>query len=147
MKKSNWLWIILPVAIVIGLIIYTLVSTKGPHPGEVAYINHCASCHGNDGEGVGALIPPVKNSSFIQAHPDQLACIIYHGIEGEIEVNEVLYNQPMLGLKGKITKMEVTNLINFLLQEWNGIDERQTPADIEKNQKDCQFPVYSDSKD
>jgi mono/diheme cytochrome c family protein len=147
MKGKQWLWIVLPVGIVIGLIIYTLFSTKGPHPGEVAYINHCASCHGNDGEGVGALIPPVKNSSFIQENPDQLACIIYHGIQGEIEVNGQIYDQPMLGLKGTITKMEVTNLINFLLQEWNGFEERQTPAEIEAYQQNCKFPVYSDSND
>lgn len=134
----------IPIVVVIALVAYSLLKTSGPHPGEVAYENYCASCHGNDGKGVGELVPPVYQSSLLKENPDQLACIIIYGMQGPVEVNGVIYNQPMLGLEGQISEMELTNLVNFLLQEWNDVEERQTIKDIGKNLENCQFTPYSD---
>jgi mono/diheme cytochrome c family protein len=137
MKNKQWLWVGIPIVVVIALVAYSLLKTSGPHPGEVAYENYCASCHGNDGKGVGELVPPVYQSSLLKENPDQLACIIIYGMQGPVEVNGVIYNQPMLGLEGQISEMELTNLVNFLLQEWNDVEERQTINDNGKNLENC----------
>ncbi len=139
MLNKQWLWVAIPILVICALIAYTLFSTKGPHPGEVAYSSYCSSCHGKEGAGVGELVPPVFQSSFIKENPDQLACIILQGISDPIEVNGVIYNQPMLGHAGEITEMELTNLVNFLLMEWNDFDERWTPEEIQESLEGCRY--------
>ncbi len=40
-----------------GLLAFVSVQAEEPHPGRALYAKHCASCHGNKGEGVESLYP------------------------------------------------------------------------------------------
>ncbi len=97
-------------------------TNKG-HQGERLYGQHCASCHGEQGEGIGQLVPPLAGSDYLAQHAGQLACIVRHGLQGPIRVNGVAYNQLMLGVQDTTTHRhlspaQVTNLLNFLESHW-----------------------------
>src|SRR3546814_760087 len=47
--------------------------------GKKVYTTHCQNCHGAKGEGLGALYPPLTDSTFLTTHRVQLACIVKYG--------------------------------------------------------------------
>jgi mono/diheme cytochrome c family protein len=97
--------------------------TNKQHQGERLYVQHCSGCHGEQGEGLGQLIPPLAGSDYLAQHSNQLACIVRYGLKGHIVVNGVDYNQLMLGVQDTTTHRDlspaqVTNLLNFIEGHW-----------------------------
>jgi mono/diheme cytochrome c family protein len=97
-------------------------TNKG-HQGERLYGQHCASCHGEQGEGLGQLIPPLAGSDYLAQHTSSLACIVRQGLRGPIVVNGVSYNQVMLGVQDTATHRhlspaQITNLLNYIESHW-----------------------------
>ncbi len=97
-------------------------TNKG-HQGERLYGQHCASCHGEQGQGIGQLVPPLAGSDYLAQHPGQLACIVRQGLKGPIVVNGVGYDQLMLGVQDTTTHRhlspaQITNLLNFVEGHW-----------------------------
>lgn len=97
-------------------------TNKG-HQGERLYGQHCASCHGEQGEGIGQLVPPLAGSDYLAQHAGQLACIVRVGLKGPIVVNGVDYNQLMLGVQDttthrQLSPAQITNLLNFIESHW-----------------------------
>jgi len=95
-------------------------------------VQHCSGCHGERGEGLGQLIPPLAGSDYLAQHPSQLACIVRYGLKGPIVVNGVGYNQLMLGVQDTTTHQhlspaQVTNLLNFIEGHWGN---RPGPAGV-----------------
>ncbi|GAB5539711.1 MAG: hypothetical protein Salg2KO_18140 [Salibacteraceae bacterium] len=75
-----------------------------------------------EGQGLGELYPPVADSDYIKENSEKLACLIRHGIAGEIMVNGVAYNAEMSGYP-QLTENEISNLVYFLTVEWNAQTE------------------------
>ena len=89
--------------------------------GERLYKTHCANCHMDGGEGLGALIPPLKGADYLASHRDQLACIIRYGLKDTIVVNGKTYAEQMVG-NDKLNDIQIANVVNFVLQSWgNGV--------------------------
>ena len=64
--------------------------------GMQLYRQHCANCHQVDGTGLARLIPPLKDSDYLQKlKPGELACQIRYGLEKEIVVNGIEFNEKM----------------------------------------------------
>jgi mono/diheme cytochrome c family protein len=98
---------------------FTVSCTVNPYTqGEILYKNFCANCHMENGEGLARLIPPLANADFLVHHQDKLACIIRYGMEGEILVNGITYNQIMPGEKA-LSDFEINNIINYLNTAWD----------------------------
>ncbi len=107
----------------VGLLLLPGCFTNKGHQGERLYGQHCASCHGEQGEGLGQLIPPLAKSDYLAQHAGSLACIVRQGLRGPIVVNGVSYNQVMLGVQDTATHRhlspaQITNLLNFLESHW-----------------------------
>ncbi|MFT6336716.1 MAG: mono/diheme cytochrome c family protein [Halioglobus sp.] len=69
-----------------------------------------------DGVGLAKLIPPLANSDYLKDNQDKIACILRNGQNGEVMVNGVMYNQEMPGKK--YTEVQITNIINYINNEW-----------------------------
>jgi mono/diheme cytochrome c family protein len=54
--------------------------------GNVIYQAHCENCHGEKGEGLQALIPPLTDSVFLKNNKASLACYLKNGLKGKITV-------------------------------------------------------------
>jgi mono/diheme cytochrome c family protein len=106
-----------------GLTLLPGCFTNKQHQGEHLYVQHCSGCHGEQGQGLGHLIPPLAGSDYLAQHPGQLACIIRQGLRGPIVVNGVGYNQVMLGVQDTATHRhlspaQITNLLNYIEGHW-----------------------------
>ncbi|MFT5577214.1 MAG: cytochrome c553, partial [Bermanella sp.] len=64
--------------------------------GKVIY-QHCASCHGDKGQGVPGLAPELAGSEWVTGPTEWLARIVLDGMQGEIEVNGKVWNGVMPG--------------------------------------------------
>ncbi len=119
--------------VVIGLATLTMnlhSCTKGnPYDqGRVLYEYHCGNCHLSSGEGIAALIPPLKQADYMDEHWEEMPCIIKYGLSDTILVNGVEFSGEMLGIK-ELGPVEISNLMNFINYEWNNESKPFITAD------------------
>ena len=84
--------------------------------GAEIYQLHCGNCHGENGEGLRGLYPPLAGSDYLKKSQSQLPCIIRYGLKGPIVVNGREYNLAMAGQK--LAPGEVTQIINYINTSW-----------------------------
>ena len=90
-------WGVLALVLGIGLAIWAVLRIK-PDSGSIArgeklYELHCLNCHGEKGEGLGRLIPPIHRP---EAYSDaELICAIRYGKKGELQVGGIVYDGVM----------------------------------------------------
>ncbi len=104
--------------------------------GKIMYENFCVNCHMEDGTGLVGNIPPLANADYLTTHADKIACIIRHGIEGEIEVNGKKYTTPMAGVP-QLTDVEIANIINYINHEWGNDNGYTTIKQVQKQLENC----------
>ena len=82
------------------------------------YRQHCANCHQTDGTGLAKLVPPLKDADYLNIlKSDEFACQIKYGLEGEIEVNGILFNQPMPAIS-HLTSIEIAEIVTYVNNTW-----------------------------
>lgn len=81
--------------------------------GKLAYENHCQNCHGAKGEGLGLLIPPLTDTTFIRNNLTDIAGMIKFGISGEMTINGEVYDGEMPA-ESHLTPVEITYIINYI---------------------------------
>ena len=97
--------------------------TTKSHQGEKLYVQNCAGCHGEQGQGLGQLVPPLAAADYLAAHAAELPCLIRQGLRGPIVVNGVRYNGWMVGVQDtvahkKLSPAQLTNLLNYVESHW-----------------------------
>ncbi|MEN7549456.1 cytochrome c [Rapidithrix thailandica] len=135
-SSSKLLKIILPVALLAGIPMALLFSSKGDNRSQALYETHCGNCHMENGEGLKSLIPPLAGSDYLTNHPEKIACIIRYGQSGEITVNGTTYNQSMPGIP-QLTEVEIANIINYINQQWGNDAKPVSAATVKKHLKNC----------
>lgn len=114
----------------VGLLIIFLSACAGGgsqkkaesiNAGLTLFKTNCAACHQENGEGIAQLYPPLQGSDLLKASPNRIACIIHNGLNGNIVVNGINYNQAMPGLVG-LTPIEVADISNYVLNNFNHLD-------------------------
>jgi mono/diheme cytochrome c family protein len=121
-----------------ALFLYTSCSDNTFAQGKERYEQLCANCHGNNGEGLGGLIPPLAKSDYLKNNKEMLACIIKNGLQGEIIVNGKSYNQGMPAtLSQNLTPADITNISNYVLSSWENQYGALTLDDVQKQLNGC----------
>jgi mono/diheme cytochrome c family protein len=105
--------------------------------GKILYAAHCANCHGEKGEGLKKLIPPLAGSDYIHENISRLPCIIRYGISGPISVNGQTYNQPMAGIRN-LEADEIKAVMDYMLSEWYPEKESLSQAEVSRLLKACE---------
>lgn len=104
--------------------------------GQRLYTTHCSNCHQQNGEGLGSLFPPLAGADYLLQNPEKVICGIKHGIQGEIRVNGISYNQPMPANK-QLTDLEIAQIMTFIGNSWgNEMGLFKTP-EIKKALGNC----------
>ncbi len=85
--------------------------------GEQLYLQHCSNCHQQDGKGLGRVYPPIADSDFVKEKPDEVICLIRHGIEGELIVNGTMYNMAMPP-NPALTDLDIAQIATYILNNW-----------------------------
>lgn len=81
--------------------------------GKLAYETHCQNCHGAKGEGLGLLIPPLTDTTYIRENLNSIAGMIKYGVSGEMIVGGQLYNEVMPA-ETHLTPVEIAYIINYI---------------------------------
>ncbi|WP_175470542.1 c-type cytochrome [Pedobacter hartonius] len=103
--------------------------------GRDLYIQHCQNCHGEKGEGLGELTPPLTDSIFMKANKSQLACIIKNGFSTPLTIHGKVYEGKMPDFN--MADIDIAQLIVYIT---NGFGHKQgmyTNEQVAKDLKDC----------
>ncbi len=105
------------------------------HPGKAQYASACAQCHGDNGEGIKSLVPPLNRSDFATRNIDSLPCWLKFGMNHPIVVNDTTFDQPMY--PNAIDEVQTANLINFMNSEFFKNDKEVNSRWVLDHWKDC----------
>jgi len=103
--------------------------------GRDIYIAQCQNCHGENGEGLGGLTPPLTDSVFMKANKKQLACIIKNGMSKPVTVHGKVYEGKMPGFN-----MADIDLAQVIVYITNGFGHKQgmyTNEQVAADLKSC----------
>lgn len=98
--------------------------------GKVIYDQLCANCHQSDGTGLARLIPPLKDSDYMREDLGRTIRLIKFGLEGEITVNGIPYNQPMPP-NPQLTSMEISEITTYIYNVWGQQEGLITVNEVE----------------
>ncbi len=100
----------------LGSLLLALVSACGKTEhlqGKALYVEHCANCHLEAGQGIRRLIPPLAGADYLRERPADVVRGIRYGIQGPIQVNGVTYNHEMPGNQ-ELSEFQIVNVVNYL---------------------------------
>lgn len=112
----------------IFLLFFSACQPNAYREGERLYQANCANCHMENGEGLGALIPPLAGADFLGKNREKLPCIVRFGLKDTIVVNGKTYTEQMAGV-GNLSEIHITNLLNYVNNSWGN---RQEPYRLDE---------------
>jgi mono/diheme cytochrome c family protein len=80
--------------------------------GAGVYQTHCQNCHGVNGEGLSALIPPLNDSTFLKKNKSLLACYVKSGLKGTITINGKIFDDAMPA--NELSPMEIAQALTYV---------------------------------
>jgi len=90
--------------------------------GRQKYLAVCSGCHGNDGNGVARLGPPLAGSDWVTGDEMRLMLIVLHGLEGAIEVKGKKYDKPnilpVMPSHSTMDDSDVAAILTYIRNEW-----------------------------
>jgi len=102
--------------------------------GAGVYQTHCQNCHGANGEGLSALIPPLTDSLFLKNNKTLLACYVKSGLKGTIRINGKDFEDVMP--PNDLSPMEIAQALTYVCNSFgnklNVINQEQVQADLAK---------------
>jgi mono/diheme cytochrome c family protein len=85
--------------------------------GEQLYIKKCSNCHQTNGQGLRKVYPPVAGSDFLKNNLERVVCGMKYGMDGEIVVNGVGFQQAMPG-DITLTPLELAEIATYIYNAW-----------------------------
>ncbi|RCH55240.1 cytochrome c [Mucilaginibacter hurinus] len=103
--------------------------------GQGLYTVNCQNCHGKNGEGLSALMPPLTDTAFISKNKDQLACYIKNGMTGMVKVSGKFYNNTMPPIE--LSPIEIAKVLTYVGNSFGNRVGLISLKDVENNLKNC----------
>ncbi|WP_317192330.1 c-type cytochrome [Hymenobacter jeongseonensis] len=110
--------------------------SSNKNQGERLYTQHCSSCHGDQGQGLARLIPPLAGADYLALHRAELPCLLRNGQNEPIVVNGIRYHNVMPGEKG-MSPAQLTNLLNYIENNWGNKSKPRTIREVEEQLAAC----------
>lgn len=138
MESKRIIKYLAPFTIVVIVVIFIInIATHGniQHPGKSSYQSKCADCHGNKGEGIKTLVPPLFNADFALKNFDSIPCWLKNGLNHPITVNGIEYDQPMYGVE--MDEIQIANVMNYISKELLNSEKEISSIQVRKRLKGC----------
>ncbi|WP_310391258.1 cytochrome c [Hymenobacter sp.] len=113
------------------------------HQGQRLYVQHCSGCHGEQGQGLARLIPPLAGADYLVDHRAELACILRNGQNEVIVVNGIGYHNVMPGNKA-LSPAQLTNLLNYIESHWGNEAAPRTIREVQQQLDACRLPTVAE---
>jgi len=101
--------------------------------GSVLYLAHCQNCHGEKGEGLQALIPPLTDSVFLKQNRSLLACYLKNGLKGKLSIAGREFEGEMPAA-ADLSPIEVAKVLTYVTNSFGNkagvINLQQVQADL-----------------
>lgn len=104
--------------------------------GRDLYIQHCQNCHGEKGEGLENLIPPLTDTTYLKQNRNKLACYIKNGMEGKISVDGRMFDEKMPSHE-EFTDIDLAQLIVFITNAYGNKQGMYTTAEAAADLQNC----------
>lgn len=85
--------------------------------GAAVYAGNCAACHQATGMGLSGIFPPLVGASWVLENDARLVQILLHGINGELEVNGVVYSGVMPAF-AQLSDAELAAVMTYVRSAW-----------------------------
>jgi len=85
--------------------------------GEQLYKKHCSNCHQANGTGLGRVYPPLNQSDYMEKNLERVLCLMKNGMEGELVVNGISFNQAMPGVP-TLSDLEIAEIATYIYNSW-----------------------------
>ena len=104
--------------------------------GKKLYQRHCANCHGQEGEGLALLHPPLSKSDYLIQDIERSVCQMRNGLAEEIVVNGKTYNQKMPPNK-ELRALEIAEIMTYITNSWGNEKGMTSSKEVEKILNKC----------
>ncbi len=96
----------------------------------------CFGCHGEKGEGMDNLGPPLAKSEWVTGDEKRLAKILLHGMTGPVTVNGKVYKPaaPMPGIKDNslLTDAHIADVMTYIRNSWGNKAKPVNPSVVKQ---------------
>lgn len=95
-----------------------------------AFYPQCGACHGDSGQGIDGLAPPLAGAEWVTGPPEWLGRIILQGISGPLEVKGVTWQgvMPPHGHLEALDDETLAGLMTYLRRSWGN---KADPVSVE----------------
>lgn len=100
--------------------------------GKDIYRLKCQNCHGENGEGLGTLAPPLTDSNFLKINKQRLACFIKNGSQEPMVIHGKTYDSKMPAFP----EMENIDIAQVMVYITNAFGNKQGMYRYEQVAKD-----------
>ncbi|MET3499820.1 mono/diheme cytochrome c family protein [Mucilaginibacter sp. SG538B] len=104
--------------------------------GSLVYQQHCQNCHGDKGQGLSALIPPLTDSIYLKNNKRKLACFIKNGLKGKITVAGRSFDDQMQ--PDDIAPLEIAKVLTYVTNSFGNKMRTVTLQQVQDDLKNCQ---------
>ncbi len=104
--------------------------------GKDLYQLKCQNCHGENGEGLGELAPPLTDTVFLKSNKNNLACIIKNGANKLMVINGKPYQGKMPAFT-TLTDIDIAKIIVYVTNSFGNKQGFYTTMQVAKDLKNC----------
>jgi mono/diheme cytochrome c family protein len=104
--------------------------------GSVIYQGKCQNCHGKDGQGLSALMPPLTDTAYLSANKKSLACFIKYGLQKKlIIVNKKAFEGDMPAMD--LAPIEIAEVLTYVTNSFGNNQGLITGDQVANDLKEC----------
>lgn len=104
--------------------------------GKDLYRTNCQNCHGENGEGLGDLVPPLTDTSFLKTNKTELACIIKNGANKVMVIHGKKYEEKMPGFN-RLEPIDIAQIITFITNSFSNKQGIYTYKEVSNDLNNC----------
>lgn len=103
--------------------------------GAAVYQSHCQNCHGDKGQGLAALIPPLTDTAYLRKNRAVLPCALKLGVSGKITVSGKEFEGQMPATE--LSPIEIAEVLTYVTNSFGNKQGLISDVEIEKGLKGC----------
>ena len=100
--------------------------------GKNVYGRVCQTCHQANGKGVQGAFPSLHNAPLVTGDSRKLTALIQHGLQGELQREDAVYNGVMPPWKDQLSDEQVAAVATYVRQQFEN-DASKVSAETVQN--------------
>lgn len=104
--------------------------------GRDYYIKYCQNCHGEKGEGLGALAPPLTDTVFLKENKQKIACYIKNGMSDPITIHGKPYEGKMPDFQ-TLAAIDIAQIVVYVTNSFGNKQGMYTLEQTSNDLKNC----------